>query len=56
VRLSTYGHDGAELRGAVDRLLADESLRQRLETMSARLQTVPGTTKAADLIERIAIG
>jgi MGT family glycosyltransferase len=55
-RLSTYGHDGEELRGAVERLLADESLRRRLETMSARLQTVPGTTKAADLIERVATG
>jgi MGT family glycosyltransferase len=53
-RLSTYGHDADELRGAVDRLLADTALHGRLRAISARLRTVPGTTRAADLIERIA--
>ena len=28
VRLSTYGHDGEELRGAIDRLLADDALQR----------------------------
>ena len=54
VRLSTYDHDGEELRGAVDRLLGDDALRRRLRAVSERLQSVPGTTKAADLIERVA--
>jgi UDP:flavonoid glycosyltransferase YjiC (YdhE family) len=53
-RLSTYGHDADELRGAVDRLLSDEAVRARASAVSARLKTVPGTTRAADLIERVA--
>jgi MGT family glycosyltransferase len=54
VRLDTYGHEPDELRGAIDQLLADEMLRQRLSRISARLQADPGTTKAAALIERVA--
>ena len=54
LRLSTYDHDGEELRGAVDRLLDDDAVQRRLRSASERLQSVPGTTKAADLIERIA--
>ena len=54
VRLATYTHTADELRGAIDRLLADERLRARLSRSSQRLQQVPGTTKAADLIERVA--
>ena len=55
-RLDTYGHDADELLGAVDRLLADEQLGERLGRISARLQANPGTVKAADLIERISLG
>jgi MGT family glycosyltransferase len=51
VRLDTYGHDPAELTGAVERLLADAPLRERLGAISARLQSVRGTERAADLIE-----
>jgi hypothetical protein len=54
VRLHTYGHEPDELRGAIDLLLADEMLRQRLSRISARLQADPGTTRAAGLIERVA--
>ena len=54
VRLDTYGHEPDELRGAIDQLLADEMLRQRLGRVSARLQADPGTAKAAGLIERVA--
>jgi MGT family glycosyltransferase len=54
VRLSAYGHEPEELRGAVDRLLADEALASRLGAVSGRLRSVPGTTRAADLIERVA--
>jgi UDP:flavonoid glycosyltransferase YjiC (YdhE family) len=52
-RLDTYGHDGAELRGTLDLLLADEALHERLRATSKRLQRTPGTVKAAGLIERV---
>ena len=54
VRLSTYEHDGAELLGAVDRLLADDALRSRMNAIAGRLRAQPGTERAADLIERVA--
>jgi MGT family glycosyltransferase len=53
-RLDTYGHEPDELRGAIDTLLGDEMLRERLRRVSARLQEVPGTEKAASLIEQVA--
>jgi MGT family glycosyltransferase len=53
-RLATYDHVPNDLRGTVDRLLADEALHERLGRISARLQADPGTVKAADLIERVA--
>ena len=55
VRLSTYAFEDRELTGAVDRLLADAALRDRLAGISSRLRADPGTVKAADLIERVAI-
>jgi MGT family glycosyltransferase len=51
IRLDTYGHDPAELPAAVERLLADEPLHERLAAVSGRLQAAPGTERAADLIE-----
>jgi UDP:flavonoid glycosyltransferase YjiC (YdhE family) len=53
-RLDTYRCSAQELTRAVDDLLGDAALRGRLEAMAARLQSVPGTVKAADLIERLA--
>jgi MGT family glycosyltransferase len=53
IRLQTYAHEPAELTGAIDRLLADAALRERLRAASGRLQACPGTTKAADLIEKL---
>jgi MGT family glycosyltransferase len=53
-RLDTYGHERDELRRTIDLLLADEVLRERMRRVSARLQSDPGTVKAAGLIERIA--
>ena len=38
---------------AIEKLLADKQLRQRLSAISARLQQRPGTAIAADLIERL---
>jgi MGT family glycosyltransferase len=54
IRLATYDHEPDELQGAIDRLLGDDALRERLRRISQRLQAAPGTAKAADLIERIA--
>jgi MGT family glycosyltransferase len=53
VRLQTYAHEPEELTGAIDRLLADTPLRERLSAASDRLQASPGTTKAADLIDQL---
>jgi MGT family glycosyltransferase len=52
-RLDTYGHSPPELRGAIDALLADAALGQRLAAVSARLGAARGTERAADLIESL---
>ncbi|MFN8111974.1 MAG: glycosyltransferase [Solirubrobacterales bacterium] len=49
-RLDTYGHEGPELIGAIDGLLADEALAKRLEKVSSHLRGVRGTERAAELI------
>ena len=54
-RLPTYAHDNAQLVAAIEELLADDALRARMRGISDRLQQVPGTTRAADLIERVAL-
>jgi MGT family glycosyltransferase len=54
MRLPTYSFDERDLAGAIDRLLADASLRARMKAASARLQARPGTVSAADLIEEVA--
>ena len=54
VRLPTYSFEEKDLAGAIDRLLADKSLRRRMNTTSNRLQARPGTWRAADLIEEVA--
>jgi UDP:flavonoid glycosyltransferase YjiC (YdhE family) len=54
VRLATYAFEDAELTGAIDRLLTDGALRNRMAMAAARMQAGPGTVKAADLIERVA--
>jgi MGT family glycosyltransferase len=53
IRLDTYGHEPQELRDAVDRLLADRTLGERLAAGARELQAAPGTEHAADLIEQI---
>jgi len=53
VRLDTYRHQPEELLGAVDRLLADRALAQRLAEISSGLRAAPGTVRAADLIEQL---
>jgi UDP:flavonoid glycosyltransferase YjiC (YdhE family) len=53
-RLSTYGFDDDELIDAIDRLLGDRALSDRLTAMSARIKSTSGTVRAADLIEEVA--
>ncbi len=54
-RLSTYGFRDEELTGAIDELLADAPLRERMAAIAARMQAAAGTVRAADLIERVAV-
>jgi MGT family glycosyltransferase len=54
IRLPTYEFEDGELLGAIDRLLADEPLHNRLAAIATRVQSDPGTVKAAGLIERVA--
>ena len=51
LRLDTYGHEPDELRSAVEGLLADDAMRARMRPIAERLQSSPGTTRAANLIE-----
>ena len=51
IRLDTYGHEPAELIGAIDRLLADERLAARLGALSGELGAARGSERAAELIE-----
>jgi UDP:flavonoid glycosyltransferase YjiC (YdhE family) len=55
VRLPAYDFQDEQLTGSIDRLIADEELGARLSRMSARIKANPGTIKAADLIERVAV-
>ena len=54
-RLSTYAFRDEELTGAIDELLADTALANRLRAMSKRIQSTSGTVRAADLIERVGL-
>jgi MGT family glycosyltransferase len=53
-RLPTYEVGRGDLVAAIDALLADTALASRLAAVSARVRRTPGTTAAADLIERVA--
>ena len=53
-RLPAYAFRDEELTGAIDALLADTALRDRMAGIAARMQAAAGTTRAADLIERVA--
>ena len=53
VRLDTYGFTDGEMTAALDRLLVDTALHERMADISRRLQADPGAVRAADLIERL---
>ena len=54
VRLDTYRFSDAELLGAVDRLLADDALRQRMAEIGTSVRARDGLTRGADVIEDVA--
>ena len=54
IRLATYDFEDDDLRGAVDRLVADDGLRTRTAREGERIRAQDGTTMAADLIEGVA--
>ena len=53
VRLDTYRFEAEQMRSAIDRLLADSALYDRMAAIAVRLQANPGTVRAAELIERL---
>ena len=54
VRLDTYRVERDQLEDAIERLLGDTALADRLGRMAARVHATPGTVRGADLIERLA--
>jgi MGT family glycosyltransferase len=54
IRLPTFEFDDAELGAAIDGLLADDALAERLTAISTRVHDEPGTERAAGLIEATA--
>ncbi|TML49379.1 MAG: glycosyl transferase [Actinobacteria bacterium] len=54
VRLATYSFEEDELQTAIDHLLADRRLAERMASIAAGAQASPGTERAADLIESLA--
>ncbi|MGH2915229.1 MAG: glycosyltransferase [Solirubrobacteraceae bacterium] len=56
LRLPTYALAPGQLGAAVDAVLTDRTLSERAARAGARLRARPGTTLAANLIERVAAG
>jgi MGT family glycosyltransferase len=54
VRLDTYGFTDREMRAALDRLLANSALHDRLASAADRVRSRDGLAGAADLIESAA--
>jgi UDP:flavonoid glycosyltransferase YjiC (YdhE family) len=54
VRLPAYAFEDDQLTGAIDRLLGDRALHERMTAMSARIRATSGTERAAGLIEQVA--
>ena len=53
VQLATYDFSDDDLIGAVEGLLADETLRSNLDVLGERIRDQEGTRVAADLIEDV---
>jgi MGT family glycosyltransferase len=54
-RLQTYAFEPAELTGAIDRLLRDEALGDRMSSIGAEIRVRDGVAKAADSIESVGL-
>jgi MGT family glycosyltransferase len=54
VRLDTYRFSDVDLIGAVDRLLADQGLRQRMAEIGTSVRARDGLTRGVDVIEDVA--
>src|SRR4051812_1014677 len=54
VRLPTYSFADGDLPAAIERLLGDSVLHERLGKVAERLRANPGTDRAAALIEQVA--
>ena len=55
LRLATYQFTPDELNAAVDGLLADAALRQRMAELGASIRSRDGLTRGADIIERVGL-
>ncbi len=55
VRLPTYAFTDEQMHGAIERLLADTALRDRMAEVSARVRAADGAGHAADLIEGLGL-
>ena len=55
IRLATYEWTPEELDAAVDRLLADAELRERMDAMGARIRERDGLRRGADIIEQVGL-
>ena len=55
VRLATYAFADGELLGAVDRLLADTVLRERMAAIGADIRARDGLRRGAEIIERVGL-
>jgi MGT family glycosyltransferase len=53
IRLDTYAFEDEELTGAVDRLVRDDGLNERMTKESAEIRRRDGKTAAANLIEAL---
>ena len=53
VRLDTYTFEEREMHVAIERLLADTALRERMASEGEEIRRRDGKTRAADLIERL---
>ena len=53
-RVATYAFEDDQLLDAVERMLADAGVRERLAAISRRVQADPGTARAARLIAELA--
>ncbi|HUF98763.1 MAG TPA: nucleotide disphospho-sugar-binding domain-containing protein [Ilumatobacter sp.] len=55
VRLDTYRFTDEEMHGAIERLLADKTLRDRVSAAGATIRARAGTKRAAELLTRVGI-